>query len=227
MDIAQQRIKKCIEDNGIYLDLSHLGLVSLPSNLPSSLQRLHCSFNQIKELPCNLPGSLQELDCSYNQIKFLPSNLPASLQILICHSNQIKVFPSNLPTSLQGLYSSSNQIIELPSNLPALLQILDFSSNQIRFLPSNLPASLQTLHCSGNPHMHITKTQALKYNLSETPNFNEKAREIQRRWRLQQRIKRLKFCKQLHIHSERFLLRPGNYLYCILLERNKGVFSDL
>ena len=126
MDVAQQRIEKCIENNETVLLLNGLGLVSLPSSLPPSIQTLYCSRNHIKELPSNLPASLQRLDCS---------------------------------------------------------------RNQIRFLPSNLPASLRVLHCSNNPYIHITKGQAVKYSLEETPNFNEKATKIQKRWRLMKRQK--------------------------------------
>jgi len=39
----------------------------LPNNLPNSLFRLHCQYNQIKELPNILPTSLFYLHCENNE----------------------------------------------------------------------------------------------------------------------------------------------------------------
>jgi Leucine-rich repeat (LRR) protein len=53
MDIAHDRIKECIELGITSLNISYLGLESLPL-LPASLQVLNCSNNQLKELPATL-----------------------------------------------------------------------------------------------------------------------------------------------------------------------------
>src|SRR5438067_2250979 len=113
MEIAQKRIRECINNNLLSLDLSHLNLSELLNNLPSFLQILDCSNNQIKEL--NKLPSLQTLYCSHNQIKEL----------------------------------------------------------------NNLPSSLQYLYCENNKYLHITKNMATRFNLQETPNYNEMARTIQ------------------------------------------------
>ena len=65
MDIAQQRIRECIETKSNKLDLSGLGLTLLPE-LPAGLDELYCSFNQLTSLP-ELPAGLTELYCYDNQ----------------------------------------------------------------------------------------------------------------------------------------------------------------
>lgn len=67
MEIVQKRAQKRIDDwisagnPEIVLDLSGLGLTSLPSTLPSSLQKLDCQNNKLSSLPSILPDSLKEL----------------------------------------------------------------------------------------------------------------------------------------------------------------------
>ena len=85
---VKRRIELCLENKSTTLDLSGLGLKSIPNNLPNSLQRLNCSHNQITSISNNLPNSLQRLNCSFNQITSIPNNLPNSLQILECDNNK-------------------------------------------------------------------------------------------------------------------------------------------
>jgi Leucine-rich repeat (LRR) protein len=145
------------------------------------------------------------LNLSYLGLEKLPNDLPNSLEILWCHNNELK---------------------ELPNNLPNSLQILQCGHNKLKELPNNLSNSLQELYCSNNPYLYITKEQAIKYNLKETPNYHKIARNLQHKIRLKQRIKRLKFCKQLREHAEVFLLKPGNYFYQQLASKNKGKFME-
>ena len=151
------------------LDLSSLGLTSLPENLPEQLQILNVSNNELTSLPQRMPVQLQELDVSYNQLLSLPKNLPEQLQILNVSDNQLTSLPE-MPDQLQKLDASHNQLTSLPENLPEQLQILNISNNeltslpempdqlqkldaacnQLTSLPENLPASLQKLNVSHN-----------------------------------------------------------------------------
>src|SRR5438105_390065 len=97
------------------------------------------------------------LDLSFLNLDYLPNNLPSSLQTLYCYNNQIKEL-NNLPSSLQTLDCFDNQIKEL----------------------NNLPSSLHYLLCYNNKYLHITKSMAIRFNVEETPNYDEMARKIQR-----------------------------------------------
>src|SRR5437870_5608572 len=88
MDLAEKRIKLCIEKKEIELNICDLNLKELPKDLSQSLKILDCYNNQLKELPKNLPPSLQKLYCSNNQLKELPKDLPPSLQTLNCRKNK-------------------------------------------------------------------------------------------------------------------------------------------
>jgi Leucine-rich repeat (LRR) protein len=157
------------------------------------------------------------LDLSYLGLEKLPNNLPNSLQILDC--------PNNLPNSLQVLYCHYNKLKELPNNFPNSLRILYCHSNKLKELPNNLPNSLQKLWCYNNPYLHITKEQAIRFQVKATPNFTKIGRKMVQFLRHRQRFKRLRFCRQLEEHAEIFLLKPGNYFYRQLASRNENNFS--
>ena len=57
-------------------------------NLPLSLYKLNCTYNQLTQLN-NLPSSLQILYCSNNQLTKL-DNIPFSLHYLDCTNNKMK-----------------------------------------------------------------------------------------------------------------------------------------
>ena len=200
MEIALERVKYCIQNNRTLLDLSDLDIVKLPDNLPTSLLILWCNNNRLTSLS---------------------DNLPASIKILYCSNNQLTSLPDILPASLHALYCSYNKLTSLPDILPASLKTLFCDNNQLTSLPDNLPVSLQNLYYSSNPYLHITKTQAIRFNRKETPNYVKYANIIKNRRKAMKRYKRLKFCKKLEEHATEFLLRPGNYYY-ILLERNNS-----
>ena len=92
----ERRIKECLKKGGIRLDLSNMGLTSVPDYLLDSIQELDLSENLLTSLPDYLSNSLQELDCSDNQLTSLPDYLPDSLQRLYCFENQLTILPSKL-----------------------------------------------------------------------------------------------------------------------------------
>jgi len=140
MDEVQKKIKKCIDDDNVTLDLCGMNLLKLPSNLPTFLENLYCCHNNLKELPSNLPNSLKTLYCMDNKINQLPAILPDSLQHLHCYNNELKSLPK-------------------------------------------LPISLQELYCYNNKYLHIPKDIVLQFHENGTPNYDQKASYIQRKWR--------------------------------------------
>lgn len=88
--IAKNRIIDCLKNQCTKLDLSKLGLSSLPESIFSyfdHLVSLNCSDNHLSLLP-SLPQDLTALNCSNNQLILLPA-LPNSLVRLDCSENQL------------------------------------------------------------------------------------------------------------------------------------------
>ena len=132
------------------LDLSRLGLTSLPERMPDQLQKLDASSNQLTSLPENLPASLQKLKVSRNRLTSLPERMPDQLQKLDASGNQLTSLPENLPASLQKLKVSRNRLTNLPERMPDQLQVLDVSSNRLTNLPERMPDQLQELYAYRN-----------------------------------------------------------------------------
>jgi hypothetical protein len=115
-------------------------------NLPSSLLRLECQYNQLTFLPL-LPGTLISINCNDNLLTSLPA-LPTSLINLSVSNNQLSSLPS-LPQGLQQLSCYKNFLTTLP-NLSDSLRYFSCAENLITSLPS-LPTSLDFLNCGLNP----------------------------------------------------------------------------
>ena len=88
LDELPDWISECV--NLRVLDCSHNYITSLPE-LPKSLLRLYCSYNEIRFLPEVLPENLTYLDCSHNILTILPI-LPSTLEQFVYHDNNI--YPS-------------------------------------------------------------------------------------------------------------------------------------
>jgi len=192
-------------------------IIELPETLPSSLVQLYCHNNKIKRIPSYSLSNVKWIYCENNNIKEMPSKLPYSLIGLLCSNNQMEEFSSNLPTTVYYLdisrnlikkfhlnispnapnyltliYCNHNQLVELPSNLPLSLKTLRCDNNYLKHLPS-LPIQLQNFTCSDNDkYMYISKRNAERFRLIETPNYSKKAIIIQHTWKVYQ-------CKQIMI----------------------------
>jgi Leucine-rich repeat (LRR) protein len=115
--------------------------------LPSSLQRLFCSRNNLQELPA-LPSGLKGLYCSSNNLQTLP-DLPSYLQELQCSNNNLRELPA-LPRDLRELYCSNNKLQKLPE-LPKGLQFLHCNDNNLLQELPELPDSLQYIGIRNTP----------------------------------------------------------------------------
>lgn len=199
-------------------------MTSLPDNLPTSLQEVHCQYNKIAKLPNNLPDSLRVLDFTHNELTEIPDNLPVSLKRLSCSHNKLTTLPNKWTAPLFTLEFSGNKITKIPDNLPvSSLDYLYFYGNQITTLPDYI-LSIHSVQHWNNPYLYIGKQQAEKLQCVETPNYTECANTIKKIWMARKRYKRLVFCKNLKEHACEYLLRPGNYYYYLLKQQNAHLF---
>jgi internalin A len=144
--MALTRIEECWLDRSQALDLTNLGLATLPPEIGrlTWLSVLELDDNRLTSLPDEFKN-LTSLACLYlkgNQFKTVPSQL-GSLEGLVeldLDSNQITTLPPLLwrLTDLRGLYVGQNKIANLPSGVGRLtkLQHLNLSSNKLKALPA-------------------------------------------------------------------------------------------
>ncbi|MBD2176165.1 leucine-rich repeat domain-containing protein [Pseudanabaena sp. FACHB-1998] len=129
------------------LDLSDIGLVSIPWNIifVTSLTYLNLSNNSISEIASftSLP-KLTSLDLSNNFITYLSSEIfnLVNLTSLNISYNQIQDIPSKISNlnNLTSLNLSHNRIKDIPSEISNLnnLTSLDLSHNPIKDIPSEM-----------------------------------------------------------------------------------------
>ncbi|BET61231.1 NEL-type E3 ubiquitin ligase domain-containing protein [Yersinia pseudotuberculosis] len=176
-DRAVAKMKECLENNADDLDLSSLGLTSLPDTLPAC-NELNITGNKLTELPTTLPDNLQTLHASFNQLRTLPDTLPEHLLSLYVISSKLERLPENLPESLNTLNVCDNPSLQFPNNWPSNLMYLNIADceltelptlpntltelsadfNQLRTLPDTLPISLLRLSVTSNQLTQLPET---------------------------------------------------------------------
>jgi len=145
---ACKTIISCFKNQSKFLNLSNMGLISLPISIfhyLDHLKELECYNNQLSSLPA-LPEKLTKLSCSNNRFSSLPA-LPEKLKVVECSNNQLSSLPA-LPEKLKVVECSNNQLSSLPA-LPEALQQLYCYNNHLSSLPA-LPEALVRLICSEN-----------------------------------------------------------------------------
>ena len=145
---AERRIQAALESNATDLDLSKLGLTTIPESLEQliNLTWLNLSYNQLTVLPESLGQliNLTWLDLSYNQLTVLPESLGQLINLtwLGLPENQLTVLPESFGQliNLEILILPGNQLIMLPESMGQLTSLirLSLSSNQLTVLPNNL-----------------------------------------------------------------------------------------
>jgi hypothetical protein len=157
---ALLRLKHCLSggEDSDFLDLTNLGLTTLPAHFPSNLEELCVANNYLSFLPENLPPKLKILDAAGNRIKSLPASLPATLVTLDLSSNELEALPDNLPASIVELNVSGNKLTALPVEMPRALKILEVFMNSIQALPESLPPGLEQLQVDNNSLTHLPET---------------------------------------------------------------------
>ncbi len=115
----------------------------------------------------------------------------------------------------------------MPARNPAVngIKVLKCCFNRLKDLPI-LPNSLDMVLCTGNYEMKELSEYILqRFEVRQIP-YSTYAKKIQLIWRTWIKIKRLKFCRQLHLHFDEYLYRPNNFGYVETKDKYKGVFAD-
>lgn len=172
-DIAYQRLKDCMKRQARELDLSNLGLTSLPPILPTYVDTLNLANNNLEELPSVILAqrNLVELNISSNQITEI-TEFPSSIIFLGLSHNRLTTLPE-LPRELEMLYINNNELTMLPA-LPETLTILDVSNNQLSELPELPRDNIREVNARNNnisniPDSILNLTSETRINLRHNP----------------------------------------------------------
>lgn len=122
---AARRILECQKHRFQYLDLSNLGLTSLPPEIGNltSVKNLSIHDNQLTSLPAEIGRltSLRYLDVTTNRLTALPPEINncTCLETLFIGDNQLTALPEEIGnlTSLKTLVCLGNQLTSLPASL--------------------------------------------------------------------------------------------------------------
>lgn len=142
---AVERIVSCFQNKSTTLDLSNLGLSSLPPEIDklSHLKKLHLDGNNFRSLPkvvCQL-ASLEELTMRGCRLEQFPEVDQLSfLKVLKLSYNSLQTLPETvvLPESLEQLFMDNNQIVALPKKIhqpSAKFARLSLHFNQLTTFP--------------------------------------------------------------------------------------------
>ncbi|NET37361.1 MAG: helix-turn-helix domain-containing protein, partial [Cyanothece sp. SIO1E1] len=145
---AEKRIQAALKSGSTELDLSNLGLTTVPQSIGqlSNLTVLDLSQNQLTEVPKELGqlSKLTVLSLSQNQLTEVPKELGqlSKLTVLSLSQNQLTEVPKELGqlSKLTVLDLSQNQLTEVPKELGQLskLTVLFLSQNQLTEVPKEL-----------------------------------------------------------------------------------------
>jgi internalin A len=149
-DKALQQIQVCLQrgEKGTHLDLSSLGLTTLPPEIGqlTALNELHLQYNQLSALPPEIGQltALTRLDLNDNQLSALPPEIGQLTALTWLHldNNQLSALPPEIGqlTALTELNISSNKLSALPPEIGQLTALtrLYLSNNQLSALPPEI-----------------------------------------------------------------------------------------
>ena len=162
---ALRRMKECLITRQSMLNLSNLGLTSLPENLPPHLIEFYCSKNVLTALPKVQPPKLMVLKCYENCIIWLPE-LSTNLRVINCSENFLQFLPPSMPQYLYKLSCAGNNIHSIPDEMLenlTRLKVFDCSSNDLISAP-RLPPKLIIYYCGENKFktVQVPQPQSLK-----------------------------------------------------------------
>jgi Leucine-rich repeat (LRR) protein len=183
--MIQERIKRWEQGGGDYLqlDLSHLGLTTLPLELiPSGVRKLTCASNKLRTLPdLRNQRTLIALDCSDNYLtNAIFEQLPISLVSLRCNYNKITKLPSShsyflsdtgafrpfRPCRLEELEIFGNPIDSINDTLPPL-KIFKCALSLVSHLRTHeTPADIHC-YCFYGTQYDVDKINSLLSEISE------------------------------------------------------------
>ena len=163
MNQVDKRIQAALDENKTNLDLSSLGLTSLPQSfleIASQLEVLTLANNGFINFPKALAAcrNLKVLIFDKNQLSDLYGiRSLQKLDNLSLNENALTYFPTDLLElkSLEALWMNENSMTSIPQGILELKKLQSFSvtNNSIEILPveiAQLP-ELVNIHLSGNP----------------------------------------------------------------------------
>jgi alpha-D-glucose phosphate-specific phosphoglucomutase len=168
--VAEERIEQTRSEGSPRLDLSGLGLATLPGSVGrlTHLQQLVISNNRLTTLPDSLflLSRLHQLIASDNQLITLPENLGhlTHLETLDVSRNELIDLPTSIGEmrSLQHLSVSKNRLTSLPESIGQLSELrgLDCYKNKLAVLPETIGqlTKLQGLYAHDNELTSLPKS---------------------------------------------------------------------
>ncbi|NMG59344.1 hypothetical protein E1H12_12665 [Geitlerinema sp. P-1104] len=145
---ALRRIEQVKETGSTTLNLSGLGLTTLPSEVwdLQNLRWLYLNNNQLQEFSPQFGQlqNLEDLELNNNQLQEFPPQFGQlqNLRRLELNNNQLQEFPPQFGQlqNLEDLELNNNQLQELPAELGQLqnLRWLELNNNQLQDLPTEL-----------------------------------------------------------------------------------------
>ena len=167
ISIAEARIQEVLNNRSYKLDLSGLGLTSLPKTITQlrQIQALYLIENELTTLP-NFLGKLSQLEdlsLSGNRLTAIPDCITQlwRLRWLSLSGNQLTTLPESITrlSRLQTLYLGRNQLTTLPEFIAQLklLRKLSLNDNQLTTLPEALRklTQLEGLYLHGNDALSL------------------------------------------------------------------------
>jgi internalin A len=187
---ALRRIEKAQQAGRKKLDLSDLGLYSVPDSLAglAELESLNLSNNKIEEIPDLLAefANLKALFLIGCQISRIPDWIDrlTSLESLFLSINQIAKIPDSLGEliNLRWLEMYINEVTAIPDCIGELAELrdLDLSSNNIKVIPPSLTrlTNLESLDLASNKISRIPDSLAQLASLEHLDVSDNKIRSI-------------------------------------------------
>jgi hypothetical protein len=182
---ARERIKHCLDEFDMALDLADLGLERVPLELRklSHILSLDLSDNKIKTLPAFLSEftMLEYLDLSRNHLSILPEGIGSlgALKVLNLRGNELSSLPEFIErlSQLEQLDCSRNKLTAVPEMLGKLpaLKNLNLSRNNLK----TLPEAVRRLSWSGELNLiqHIEKLVELSREMGLHEDFFDHAQD--------------------------------------------------
>jgi internalin A len=175
---ARRRIQEAAKSKSRILDLSDLGLTSLPAEMfkRTSLSVLDLSKNNLTSLPPTISrlANLSWLDVSENKLTSLQPNIShlVNLWKLDISDNELISVPPELSliVNLSELYVSRNRLKSVPPELMNLfnLSTLSLARNEL----TSLPPELGQLTNLSELFLHANKLQSLPSELGQLTNLS-------------------------------------------------------
>ncbi|BCM88601.1 E3 ubiquitin-protein ligase SspH2 [Abditibacteriota bacterium] len=230
---AEDYINVAVQTGEQILDLSRLGLTTLPESIVqlSQLRKLDITGNQLTVLPefISQLSLLEILDITDNQLIALPESIGqlAQLRELYISRNQLTVLPESIGqlTQLRELYIWDNRLTSPPESIVQLTQLrrLDISRNKLTTLAAEIGqlTQLQGLDVWDN---RLTSLPESIFQLTQLKRFDISRNQLTV---LPESIGQLTQLRELYIWGNQLSVLPESIFQLIQLEGLNISFNHL